>query len=67
MEEGRQRFTALNRRHLTNNHKYSKYSRQILNFYTYYNSKNIRIYDGNDEIEAGYHFGSQAFFISNGS
>jgi hypothetical protein len=67
MEEGRRRFTALNHRHLTSDHNSSKYSRKILKFNPCYYPKFIQIYNGNDEIEAGYHFGSQALFISNGS
>jgi hypothetical protein len=71
MEEERQRFTVLNRRHLTNAYdasQYSrKYSRKLLNFNTCCFSKNMKIYKNNGEIETGEHFGNQAFFISNGS
>jgi hypothetical protein len=67
MEEGRQRFTALNRRHLTNTYDASKYSRKTLRFNTCYFAKNTQIYNSNNEIEAEDHFGSQALFISNGS
>jgi hypothetical protein len=67
LEERWRRFTALNHRHLTNANDSSHYSKKILKFNTYYYSKNMQVHNGNDEIEAGDHFGNQALFISNGS
>jgi hypothetical protein len=66
MEKGRRRFTVSNF-HLRNPATKTQKLKKMLICNSYTSSKDTRIYNNTHEIKAGDHFGSQAFFISNGN